>query len=1059
MTGSIAQRLLWKEYRVQRSLWLALAIGTVVLHGLIRAMIDDPGEAAEVFYWMAAILAFCYAVGGAAITFATEREDGTHLRLMTLAPPPVLTLTVKLMLVVLATILLCAATGLSAWLVSWSGFREPKMIDDSMEWFLRFAMWLAAGITWGMLFSLLLRHVFTALLSGLVVSLVMMGFVSAIWEEHDRRFMTSPEVMTSQRFWEFVAINACILAGLVAVMGVNILLTRRWCHRMFLEDAPSRIRLWIGQTRVRRSSAEGGLTVEFGMQSDLSAPVLTPAEAVIQSSPRVSLSWLYHTQGSRSLRPFRFLRWKEIAETRLVFLLACGPVVLLSLFSASSHWTPNPLQFFLLIALPALAGVLTFSSEQRQDKFHFLANQGLSPRSIWLSKHSVWFPRAVGVVLLILATIAFVAPHNGGAAEVARSVYRVGYSDREWQARFSPLATDLLGENAVMRGMIITLAIYSVGQAASLVYRRGVVAVFATILGIMITMIWFAFCTVGGVPLVLTLLPIVPGLLCFTYLRTSSWLLNRNATRSWLVPGGILAGSVLTCVSLAMLYRVIEIPSVDSANAEFGLTADQRTQLVAPITAEERETADMYRQAVAKLSGQDPTTWSREYGDAGRWRSATEETRIWVESNAESLEIIRKAAARSSCAFKRVDQLDISGTDFNDTFWLILRAAIIETMEGDVEDALESLREAFVVARHAAGRGEDVSVWVGTHRRSQGVLTALEYWATRPEIDARLVERASRIIDEHRAAVPGTGVVIFGNYQHLRSIIAGGPETIREWASTPTDLGHHTTLGWVYRFPGELRRMRKIVDWTDYRLSQLISEFEAHGRGDARSGMGAAYRLLKSKEHEVELQLARWSKTTPSLRYLHADSFPHDAKIDIKLQTKAAATILTMQLLLAERRDGMLPESLDGIQVELKDPWTGKPFVWYPQGVPQKVKSGGYGTIPPDRPFLLSAGPDNARIERIEYEDVPVDAMGAGGMMESGMDGQGAAAPGFPTAIGGAPAQQQPADNPAPDNDADAPEVEVKTVVEYVIRQQHSGYGTGPSIFFIPRPEQDSQPE
>ena len=148
MTGSIAQRLLWKEYRMQRSLWLALAIGTVGLHGLIRAMIDDPSDAAGIFYALAASLTFCFAVGSAAITFATEREDGTHLRLMTLAPSPALTITVKLLFVILATALLCAATGLSAWLVSWSGFREPKMIDHPMDWLLRFAMWLAAGITW-----------------------------------------------------------------------------------------------------------------------------------------------------------------------------------------------------------------------------------------------------------------------------------------------------------------------------------------------------------------------------------------------------------------------------------------------------------------------------------------------------------------------------------------------------------------------------------------------------------------------------------------------------------------------------------------------------------------------------------------------------------------------------------------------------------------------------------------------------------------------------------------------------------------------------------------------
>jgi len=435
----------------------------------------------------------------------------------------------------------------------------------------------------------------------------------------------------------------------------------------------------------------------------------------------------------------------------------------------------------------------------------------------------------------------------------------------------------------------------------------------------------------------------------------------------------------------------------------------------------------------------------------------TEETRQWVAINARSLEILRKAAARPSYAFKRADEFNVIEPPLSNAFWLILLAATHETADGHIEDALQSFESALTVSRHGAGRGDTTNSKYAIDR-GQVVLTSLTHWATRPEVDAPLIERATQIINEYLAAVPGPGVAVFGTHQRLRSIVAAGPETIREYAGADMRLDNDPVLSGLYRFPRESLRMRRIVDWSDHRYSQLIAEFEAHGSARASGGMGAAYRLLNSRSRDAGLQLARWSKTTPSLRRLHEHWNVRDAATGVKLRTKAAATILTMHLLLAERRDGMLPESLDGIQVELKDPWTGKPFVWYPQGVPQKVTSG-YVTIPPDQPFLLSAGPDNARIERIEYEVFPVDAMGVGGMMESGMGGQGAATPGFPTAIGGAPAQPQPADNPAPDDDADAPDSKVTTVVEYVIRQQHSGYGTGPSIFFIPRPEQESQPE
>lgn len=45
MNSSIALRLLWKEYRVQRGLWLAMAIGSFILQAIIVTVIQSEQEA------------------------------------------------------------------------------------------------------------------------------------------------------------------------------------------------------------------------------------------------------------------------------------------------------------------------------------------------------------------------------------------------------------------------------------------------------------------------------------------------------------------------------------------------------------------------------------------------------------------------------------------------------------------------------------------------------------------------------------------------------------------------------------------------------------------------------------------------------------------------------------------------------------------------------------------------------------------------------------------------------------------------------------------------------
>lgn len=1047
MTGLIAQRLFWKEYRVQRGLWVSLAIGTVALQLLIRVLADDPGQIAEAFYWTAASLTFCFAVGSAAISFATDREDGTHLRMLTLAPSPFLTFSVKLLFVVFATVLLCVVTWASAWFVARTGLRMPPPSDEPrLEFVAQFAVWLATGIAWGMLFSLLFRHVFTALLSGAIASIIMMGVLSTVWHEHGYRDHLASNELPAHEFWEFAGINALALIGLVALTGINGLLTRRWCRRSFLDDdAPSRIRLWFGQTPVRRTSAQSGLTLELGVHSDLTVPVLTAEEAVMQPAPRLSLGWLYHPWGSRSRRPFRFLRWKELAETRPGFLFACGVIALVSALSATNMPAAPPFSFLMLFVLPPLAGMLTFRSEQRRDHFHFLADNGLSPRTVWLSKQSVWLPRLTGVMLLIVTLVFAVSQSGPVVVSMFRNVFCMGFTELEIQRRLAPQATIWLGENPVVRGIMIPLTMYCIGQAASLTCRRAVVGTFVTILGVMTTMIWVGFCTAGGIPILLSTLPMAPALLLFTYLRTGPWLLNRNTTRSWLPAVTVLVCSVMLCLVMTATYRVMEIPSVRAGGETSGLSFQQQAELRAAWTPDEQETGELYRLATSRIRRVAFSEASILRGDRA---IETEKLRAIVATHAESIEMVREAARREACAFKRPDQLSFIVPDIGNCQKLMLAAGLVETADGQLDEALQSFHAAFAVSRHMAGRGDVRSTWLNARRYTLDVLSALAIWAAHPEVNTRRIANATKLINDSMAALPGMLVVNYGEHWRLRSVVAAGPDAIRDHAQNERFPVNDPALQWIYRFPGVSWRMHRIVDWSDAVSSADIAGFESDEGGKFTGGKGSAYRLLVSSDRQLASQLNRWMTTTPSLRRLRARHTVSYATEEMSLRTQAAATLLMIHLLHAERRDGTLPDSLDDMPEELADPWTGKPFAWYPEGIPQTLKST-VVYIPPNHPFLLSGGVSRARIERIEFTVVKdLD-------MEYGMGGSGGSpmAPAGqpdPVAAGGVGLGAAPAAVDQPDEGA-ASEPAAEMIVEYVIRHGLPEHTNSPTVFLLPR--------
>ncbi|MGB7328885.1 MAG: hypothetical protein WBD31_28660, partial [Rubripirellula sp.] len=78
MNSSIALRLLWKEYRMQRGLWLAMAFGCLLIQAVISLVTQNSQDALLGMIPTVVMLTFFYTIGSGAISFAIEREEGTQ---------------------------------------------------------------------------------------------------------------------------------------------------------------------------------------------------------------------------------------------------------------------------------------------------------------------------------------------------------------------------------------------------------------------------------------------------------------------------------------------------------------------------------------------------------------------------------------------------------------------------------------------------------------------------------------------------------------------------------------------------------------------------------------------------------------------------------------------------------------------------------------------------------------------------------------------------------------------------------------------------------------------
>jgi hypothetical protein len=316
-------RLMWKEYRVLRSFWLALAVFGLVCDVLILALVSDPQGRLPGFFGLAGTLPACFALGAGATLFAMEREESTRdfLRCLPITSSRIFTSKVLLAiggtLLMAAVLLAVAICGLSAcnsgtiWTASAAG--------ELAQMALIYGFVILAAMGWATFFSLKTARPLLAAILGAVGALSCTALVQALADQSI--------FFRLDRSWAFpsrasVAIGDAV--ALAAIWAVNVWLGSGWLH-----GPGTAARFW------RRSTERPSL--------------------------------------------FNRLMWQEWRRSRrmVAVLLAVG--VSLSALIWPAFVPTTGLVF-------ALLGSCTFLGDQERQQFRFFAERGVRARDVWLSR-------------------------------------------------------------------------------------------------------------------------------------------------------------------------------------------------------------------------------------------------------------------------------------------------------------------------------------------------------------------------------------------------------------------------------------------------------------------------------------------------------------------------------------------------------------------------------------------------------------------------------------------------------------------------------------------------
>ncbi len=952
MNGSIFWRLVWKEYRVQRAFWISMAVLTALLQLVAVTFVTHAAERINLLLHFTLAFPALYALGCGATLFATEHETGTYEFQRSLPVSAWQLFFGKLACAVVSVLALIGLLFCLALLLA--GGRLPDGESHRLAW----ALWGFAaveGLVWGAFFSLLLKWPLRAAILALVAASFCIHFASA-------GFGASWELQSYLAALPFRAAIVSVVAMADGWLG----------YRWFRDQAAvSRV---VGRRGPGRAVAE--------------ETALTHLE--IRPSPVALFGRLLWQQ------------WRQSAGTMAV--IGAG-VVALAFVGRWVWFTEANVQgdrleviVFLAALAAALIGSCVFLADQRRCHFRYFAEHGVRPGQVWLSRQLIWM---LPLLLLSVALLPLFFLGNEPLMRLLNRSHDWSHRDWDWYYRQCADATPLIGDANHVGMLFVCVGLaYGSGQLCSMLFRSGVLAGVFGLMGSAVLCGWAALMWFWDVSWWWSVTPIPPVLLLASWLRAHGWMLQRNGLRAWLPVVLVLVVPLAALLTAVPLYRVNSIADVSPGFSP--------QQFARPVTAEEQQTADMYRRAhdlVANWQEVFPEAHSHDREAEAPKPSATAEddgsveakerpialmlkVSRYVQANEPAIALMLQASRREACDFFDPRRLE-SPPYFRGS--LLVDSGRVLQAEGKLDEALERYLAALRFSAHLRRR----TMWPqGADRVETYVYEQLGRWAAHPQQTGQRIRKALAGLEQITANLPSPSDAIKWEYLWMQRIIAADPSALAAADMKPNDVSLMTL--WARWLPWEQARARRLLNRIaarDLRRFQGIERAAVEGR---RIPDWGGYPRLHY--HTEEIFALREIVNFPSVDY-GCDYLIFDLIRDfteMEARRRAMRLLLALQAWKCER--GELPESLDvlvGPHLDRMpvDPFAGEPFRYFPQGVPIPLDWGrwpysaaydGPKTLPAEKPFIWSAGwriatyrsaPDNV-VEYSIYYDQSSDFRG-----------------------------------------------------------------------------------
>jgi len=501
-------RMLWKEYRVSRALWLSCLFIGILFQVIQSQMIVEPQSRVQLLLGGASFFSVMYAVGCGALLFACEREERTCDWLAAISIPPAPTLSAKFLFAIVSTIAMQFALALSSLI-----FLVGTPVQNLWELLLPVGVLV---IVWSSLGSLLSRRVLTsvpAMAFWCLLPNAMLLFVLGN--------LRGQRINWDLQFWYYATILT------VLMFAVDVWIGWEWCRGHYCDVALLQ-----------------NLNIGPGFSWEKNA-LLKITKSRVPSRAERDQPWR---------RTWQRLVWQERHREslhRYLVTIGCISGVALGISTLPGHGSVFFALFMfsvsaLICLTPLSMGIFGFRADVQLQQPRFLSYRGISPAALWLAKQIVWLPRAFWVpgVVLFVATVSInLMEPSGRSAQLTHELVE-SMSNVFWFALLS----------------------YACGQLAAILFQRTVIAMAFGGLLTIVTALWLAVVNVLTLPQWWSLgLPVV-AMLSITLWQMRPWLLEDHTwSRRWRLVSVLIAAPVMLVMILAF-HRVSEVTTFHFAD-------------------------------------------------------------------------------------------------------------------------------------------------------------------------------------------------------------------------------------------------------------------------------------------------------------------------------------------------------------------------------------------------------------------------------------------------------------------------------------------------------------